>query len=177
MGYSKDEWVLLSPEQQMEARQKQAAVDAENRRVQAEQDAARRQADADAAARHESDIDHRYYHARYGDVVSVNIEGGTMRFDGKDRKYDPVAFDLVRGEAKEIHIEREDKHNVYVRVVCRLSEDGRTLYYDDASDRKLKLVEKTWDKGQVYPIAVHNNDNSDPRNVTFTIRYKPLRRR
>ncbi len=176
MGMSKDEWQMLSPEQRAQATREQAAIDAENRRIQAEEDALRRQAAADEAARQQERIDRLYRHARYGDIVSVNLEGGTLRFDGNDRAYEPVAFDLVRGEARTIVIHREEKRKYTVDVVVRLSEDGRTLYFDDASSKPLRLIEKTWDRGQTYEVELHKNNNAYPRGTTFFIRYKPLRR-
>lgn len=178
LGMSKDEWVLLSPQQQAEAQQKQEAIDAEQRRVAAEAEAARRQAAAAEAAQRQAELEHRYRHARFGDIVSVNIEGGTMKFAGKDRRYEPVAFDLIRGEAKEVVIERVDRRDVVARVVVRLSEDGRTLYFDDASDKRLRLTEKSWGapRGEVYPNQSLNNDNSDLRDATFTVRYRAIRR-
>jgi hypothetical protein len=177
LGKSKEEWQLLSPEQQAEAYKQQNAIDAENRRLAAEEDARRRQAEFEAAERHNAEMEYRYRNARFGDIVSINIEGGTMRFDGKDRHYEPLAFDLVRGEAREVIIRRVDKHSVTIKVVVRLSDDGRQVFFDDASDRRLTLSEKTWDRSQTYANVSHNNDNSDPRGVTFTVRYKTLRRR
>lgn len=177
MGMSKEEWVLLSPEQQAQATQQQAAIDAENRRIAAEEEARRRQIEADEHARRQAELEHRYRHARYGDIVSVNIEGGQLQFDGDHRTYEPVAFDLVRGESKTIVIRRDDKPKYTVSVVVRLSDDGRTFYFDDSSSKRLTLIEKTWDRGQVYTIANHKNSNAEPRNVTFTLRYRPVRGR
>jgi len=179
LGMSKDEWVMLSPEQQADARQKQLAIDAEQRRVAAIEDANQQQAAAAEAARREAEIDDRYRHARFGDVVSVNIEGGTMKFEGKDRRYEEVAFDLIKGETRAIVIHREDRHNTSINVVVRLGDDGRKLYFDDGSDKRLTLTEKSWDAhgGQVYLDQSLNNDSSDLRNAKITVRYRTIRRR
>ena len=177
MGMSKEEWVLLSPEQQAQARQQQAAIDAENRRIAAEEEARQRQIDADEHARRQAELEHRYSHARYGDIVSITVEGGQMKFSGDHRTYEPVAFDLVRGESKTIVFRRDDKPKYTLSVVVRLSDDGRTFYFDDSSSKRLTFIEKTWDRGQVYTIAIHRNGNSEPKNVNFTLRYRPVRGR
>lgn len=177
MGLSKEEWVLLSPEQQAHATQQQAAIDAENRRIAAEEEAHRRQIEADEHARRQAELEHRYRHARYGDIVSVNIEGGQMNIDGKHRAYEPIAFDLVRGETKTIEIHRDGKPSDRRSVVVRLSDDGRTFYFDDSSSKRVTLVDKTWNRGESYTIENHKNSNSEPRGVTFTLRYRPVRGR
>ena len=177
MGMSKEEWVMLSPEQQAQLRQQQAAIDAENRRIAAEEEARRRQIEADEQARRQAEIDHRYRHARYGDIVSVNIEGGLMNIDGKHRAFEPVAFDLVRGEARTIVIHRDGKPSDTTSVVVRLSDDGRTFYFDDSSSKRVTLIDKTWNRGEVYKIENHKNSNAEPRGVTFTLRYRQVRGR
>ena len=182
LGMSKDEWALLSPQEKAKATEEQNLIDAERRRVAAEerriaaeQEAIRQEQLAQEQARYQEEIDRRYRYARFGDTISINIEGGTFRIDGKDRAYEPLAFDLIRGEAKTIQIHREDRRKSTLTVVVRASEDGRMIFFDDTSNKRLTFTEKTWDRGQTYPIELHDNNRSDPRNVTFTIRYKPIR--
>ncbi len=56
----------------------------------------------------------------------------------------------------------------------RLSEDGRTFYFDDAQRKSLMLVDDAWEYGKTYAIERLKNRNTNPRDIEIQIRYRPL---
>ncbi len=163
LGMSNAEWDALSPEQKIEAREKQAQITARKKQAAAQQAAAAQSATAS-----------RYENARYGDIITVSITGGTMEIYGKRHEYEPIAFDLIRGEAKEIEIVRKGKSHAKNTAMVRLSEDGRTFYFDDKQSSKLVLVDQGWDRGKTYRIKELKNHNADPRDIMVRIHYRPM---
>ena len=163
LGMSDSEWNALAPEQKMEAREKQAQLNAQKKKDKADREAAAQAASAK-----------RYEAARYGDIVTVVIKGGSMDIHGKRREYDPIAFDLVRGESKSIDIVRKGKKHTKDTAVMRLSEDGRTFYFDDEQRDNLRFIDEGWEYGKTYKIKELNNRNTNPRDIEITIRYRPV---
>ena len=163
LGMSNSEWNALSPQQKMEAREKQAKLDADKKQAKAD-----REATAQAASAR------RYETARYGDIITVVIKGGTMDINGKRREYEPIVFDLVRGESKSIEIIRKDKRHYKDTAVVRLSEDGRTFYFDDKQRDNLKLIDEGWEYGKTYKIKELDNRNTNPRDIEINVRYRPV---
>lgn len=163
LGMTDSEWNALTPQQKMEAREKQTQLNQQKKQAKAEQEAAAQAASAEL-----------YKTARYGDIVTVVIKGGTMDINGKRREYEPIIFDLVRGESKHIDIVRKGKRHYKDSAVMRLSEDGRTFYFDDKQRHNLRLIDEGWEDGKTYKIQKLKNNNTNPRNIEINIRYRPL---
>ncbi len=95
MGLSREQWESLPPSQQAEYQAKQYQIDADNR---ARAEEARRQEVAQKADRERLELERlrqAYANARYGDIVTVTVQGGTLSYAGKRYSYEPVSFDLV----------------------------------------------------------------------------------
>lgn len=163
LGMSDSEWNALTPEQKMEAREKQAQINAQKRQAKADREAAAQAASA-----------RRYETARYGDIITIVIKGGTMDINGNRRDYEPIAFDLVRGESKTINIYRQGKRHFKDTAVMRLSEDGRTFIFDAKQRENLRLIDEGWEYGKTYKIKELKNRNTNPRDIEITIRYRPV---
>lgn len=163
LGISNAEWNALSPEQKVEAREKQAQLTAQKKQAKADREAAEKAASAK-----------RYETARYGDIITVVITGGSMDIHSKRREYEPIAFDLVRGESKSIDIIRKGKRHQKDSAVMRLSEDGRTFYFDDKQRDSLILIDEGWENGKTYRIKELKNRNTNPRDIEIKIRYRPV---
>lgn len=95
LGMSEKEWLQLTPEQRIEARAKQSALDEI------------RQARLAEAARIEQErIDRLYAEAGPGDVLQCALEGGEVHFHTELGQPKPMAFRIARGEKKYIVLEQ-----------------------------------------------------------------------
>lgn len=106
LGMTEAEWQALSPEQQLQARQQQASIDAERQR-QREVERAARAAEAAAAERAERERVERIIAQRVpGSVIDCAIEGGEVRFRFLKAwiEPEPVAFTIVRSERRAVDL-------------------------------------------------------------------------
>ncbi len=165
LGMSDSEWNALTAEQKIAAREKQSQLTAQ-----------KKQAESDRKIAEKNALAKQYEKAVYGDIISVAITSGTMDIHGKRREYEPIAFDLIRGESKSIKIIRKGKKYQKDTAVMRLSKDGRTFYFDDEQQNRLVLVDESWDRGKKYTIKELKNRNTNPQNIRISIRYRPLER-
>ncbi len=172
MGLSKAEWQALPPEQQAEYRRQQAIIDEQRRREQAIINEQRRQEQAALAARQQAEAAERarmeemrlaalYAHARYGDIVTVTIEGGLVNFS-KHRVYEPVRFEILRGQRKEIEFAQLGSPSTKIFVPVRLSEDGQTFYFDEGARDRIVLINanNVWQVGKRYEGMAINDTSS-----------------
>ena len=118
LGMSDKEWSRLTPEQQIQARMKQADINTAN----AERRAAARRHRAELAAEERRRVERIYASARYGEIVECVVEGGSADFHPGWRRYDPAPFTLVRGETKFVPLRESGKHRR--KFWTRLSGDG-----------------------------------------------------
>ena len=134
MGLSKTQWEALPPEQQAEYRRQQTVIDEQHRKERAEAAERQKTIDAELAARQQTEaaeqvrreqmrLESLYAHARNGDIVTVTIEGGLIDF-GKHAAYEPLRFDIVRGERKHIEITKQGNSHIKQLVRVRLCEEG-----------------------------------------------------
>ena len=179
MGLSEAQWKALSQEQQADLQRQQAVVDEQRRREREAAEQARLAEEAARAQEERARVQFAHAHARYGDVVTVTIQGGRVAINGKHQPYEPVKFDLVRGERKEVEFVQQGRSTHRNRIDVRLSEDGNTFYFDEAARDRISLISSGWDAG-----ATHNSLNirdgssrSVASDVTITLRYNDLPRR
>jgi outer membrane murein-binding lipoprotein Lpp len=180
MGLSEEQWFELSPAQQADYQARQYQID-EQRRQQAEAARIQRaQMQAEAERMERERIDALYANAQYGDVIIVSICGGVMKRNNDLVALEPVAFDLVRGETKEVEFRGPgDRYrSLTSRYRVRLSEDGHTFYFNSDARDRIALVDDGWDRGRSYPVAGHSlrDINAGSGGMTIGIRLKELPR-
>lgn len=176
MGLSRKQWDALPPSQQAEYQAKQYQIDADNR-TRAEE--ARRQATAQQAeqARQEAErLQRAYANAQYGDIVTVTVQGGSLSYAGKRYPYEPVSFDLIKGETKNVSFRGRGMQSITTEYEVRLSDDGNTVYFDDESRQRAVLVNHDWEHGETYqPAGTVNDVSVGLSGMTFFVKLKPLR--
>lgn len=102
LNMSEAEWTRLTPQQQLEAREKQAKFDQENYRLRMEQEA--RLAETRRKAQEAESEKIRKLYQDGTRIISVIIQDGTMELAGKMRPYVIPPFQLALGEVKKIPI-------------------------------------------------------------------------
>jgi hypothetical protein len=150
LGLNKAQWEALPPAQQAEYRAKQYAIDEERSRRNAAEQARRVQAQQEAEEQECSRIADAYRQARYGDIITVSIRDGLLAFYGKRYPYEPVAFDLVRGETKPIAFRRQGQPHITTEILMHFSEDGNTFYFDFSSRKRFVAINDGWQRGRDY---------------------------
>lgn len=175
MGLSREQWEALPPSQQAEYQAKQYQIDADN---QARAEEARRQAAAQKAeqARIEAErLRQAYANARYGDIVTVTVQGGYLSYAGKRYPYEPLSFDLIKGEAKKVPLRGRGMQTIATEYMTRLSADGNTVYFDDESRQRAVFVNHDWEHGETYrPAGTVNAVSVGLSGMTFFVKLKPL---
>lgn len=98
LNIPEEQWVLMSPQQQLDARSQQAALDkaAHERRV---AEARAREAEALKEA---AELDQRRRNAEYGERVQCILDPAEVYVRGRWEAARPVALDLVSGFADEM---------------------------------------------------------------------------
>lgn len=150
LGLNKEQWGALSPAQQTEYRAKQYAIDEERARRNAAEEARRAQAQQEAEAQERARIAETYRQARYGDIITVTVREGLLAFYGKHHPYEPVAFDLVRGETKSVVVRRQGQPHIATAILMHFSEDGNTFYFDYLARQRLVAINDGWQRGREY---------------------------
>lgn len=147
-----------------EARLRRQAEEAHRRAV-------REEAERLAAERERHRIAEMHRHARPSEIVHVTITDGMLAFYGKRREYEPVTFDLVRGEHRMVRFRRKGSHDI-TEVEVALSEDGRTFFFDVPSRRRYALIDRDWVRGEEYhPEEIRGNDgHSEAFKITIRIK-------
>jgi hypothetical protein len=176
MGLKKEQWEALTPEQQADYRARQYAINEERRREVEERRREQERAAAEQERMERERLQAAYAQARYGDIVNVIIRGGTVSFAGKSRAYEPLSFDLIRGETRRVEFVRSEHSQVKTSIPVRLSEDGNAFYFDDQSPRRIVLVNDGWEKGRDYqpPDLAGGRGSSEASGITIRIQLKPL---
>lgn len=150
MGLNKAQWEALTPPQQAEYRARQYAIDEERARRHAAEEARRVQAQHEAEAQERARIAEAYRQARYGDIITVTVREGLLAFYGKYHPYEPVAFDLVRGETKTVVFRRQGQPHIATTILMHLNRDGNTFYFDYSSRNRFVAVNDRWQRGREY---------------------------
>ena len=117
-----------------------------------------------------------YARARYGDVVTVTIEGGVVAINGKHQPYEPVRFDLVRGERKEVEFVQQGRSSSRQRIDVRLTEDGHTFYFDESARDRVALISTGWEAGKLHSAlnVQDKRSRSEARGLNITVKFKEL---
>jgi ATPase subunit of ABC transporter with duplicated ATPase domains len=188
MGLSKTEWETLPPEQQAEYRHQQSLIDEQRRREQAVIDEQRRKEQAEITAREQAVAAERarqeelrlaalYAHARQGDIVTVTIQNGLIDF-GKHRPYEPLRFDILRGEHKLVEVCQQGNSQVKTLVPVFLSEDGQTFYFDENARDRIVLINagNAWQAGKKYEsqTIMDKHSKSIASAISIHLQYKDL---
>lgn len=100
LGMSEAEWNRLTPEQQLDARERQQrlSADAAQRRAEAQrlqQEQARQEAEA---------LEQRRLAAAHGDRLQCVLDDAELRLGSDWRPADPVVLDLLRGERQDFRL-------------------------------------------------------------------------
>lgn len=183
MGLSAEQWNALPPAQQAEYQARQYQIN-ENRQRQAEAlRAEQARAAAQAAETERLRIAAVYAGAQYGDIITVSIRGGMLSWGGKSYPCEPVGFDIVRGEAKDIEFRGSVIQNgmakaLVTRCRVRLSDDASTFYFNDASARRFVLTnDGSWEQGTTHRLGgqgINNDLGVNMANMTIALRYKTM---
>ena len=122
-----------------------------------------------------------YDHPKYGDIVTVKIEGGRLKI-GEFYAYQPVLFELARGECKTILFRRKDQPQYFRAMLMDLSPDGSEFRLDCSSGTdsfRTKIpADDNWKAGS--PQIVEKEKNYLGRTVKqsegmyISISYKPI---
>lgn len=112
----------------------------------------------------------------YGDIVTVSIQSGMVAFNGRRFPYEPVSFDLVRGETKCVEFFRQGQAYTATLIEMRLSEDGNTFYFDAPARKRFVAVNDGWERGRDFsPSEIGSHDgHSEAVGVCIRIRYQPM---
>lgn len=130
----------------------------------------------EAALQQQARLQMAYAGARYGDIITVTISGGMVAFGGKRYPYEPVAFDLVRGETKRVEFVRQGRSAYRTRIEMRLSDDGNTFYFDAPARKRVVLLNQNWGRGRRYnPPEIGSHDgHSEAIGITINVQLKKL---
>lgn len=176
MGLSEAQWNALTPQQQAGYTLQQNQLNEQRRH---DQEASSRQLQAEAsihAAEERERIQFAYARARYGDIVTVTIQGGMVSLDGKHHPYEPLRFDLVRGERKEVEFVQQGKSASRNQIDVRLSDDGNMFYFDEAAKDRISLISTGWEQGKTHgPLDIRDGaSRSVASAITINLKYKEL---
>lgn len=176
MGLSEAQWNALSPQQQADYTRQQALLNEQRQREREAAEQARQAEEAARVAAERQRVQYAHARARYGDVVTVTIQGGRVAINGKHQDYEPVRFDLVRGERKEIEFVQRGRASARQRIDVRLSEDGHTFYFDESARDRIALISTGWEQGRtVEPLHIRDDGSrSVASNLSITIKFKEL---
>ena len=175
MGLTSEQWNALTPEKQAEVQAQQYAIDAAKRQQQEAERIERDRMAYEAFMARNERIRQAYANAKYGDIVTVVIQDGAIGQGGRPHRYEPLSFDLIKGEIKAIEFHGADVRAVLDRGTARLSEDGNMVYIDEETRDRVVLANSDWEHGQAYmPSAAHGGKYASRHGITYRIKYKQL---
>lgn len=181
MGHSQSEWEAMSPAQQLAAQEQQAEINRQqaivNEQRRQQQEALARQQQHEQLIRERMAQDQlamAYRFARYGDIVTVTIQGGMVAINGRHQPYEPVRFDLVRGETKQVEFVQQGRASARNLITVRLSDDGHTFFFDERARDRVKLLSDGWEQGKTYgPLDVRDEASQSVASaIHITVKFK-----
>ncbi|MBS7326601.1 MAG: hypothetical protein KIG85_08340 [Thiopseudomonas sp.] len=150
LGIPKDQWLLMSPQQQHEARMEQARQD-EAARVRREQ---YQQAQLAQQQQQEEQRALRLRQAQAGDVMQCVLEDVQVN-QGKNkwRNANSVAIELLQGEQRELQLERTDRRHQRQRLQIRFNQLSIELCSGQGADcRVLVATGREWQRGKRHAV-------------------------
>lgn len=105
LGMSEDEWNRLSPQQQIDARERQARLDQAERERRAEAARLRAEQERKAQERYQE----RLANAGHGDIVQCVFQNGEGYYAGNWRDAEPVGFSLLKDYAQTVTIAEQGR--------------------------------------------------------------------
>lgn len=184
LGMSKEQWEALPLDKKAEYQAQQAQLDEARASREAAAALERQRIAAEAARREEQRLraeEHRlraaYANARWGDMITVTVTGGMVAFNGKRYPYEPVAFDLIRGETKFVAFNRQGGRGASSTLIeMRLSQDGNTFTFDAPASKRVTLLNDGWERGRTYalPELGARDGHSEAIGVTLHVHLKEL---
>lgn len=179
MGMSKEQWFSLPPEKQAEYQAQQYRIDAENQRLASQAALERQQQREEAERREQERVAAMRRNPNYRDIITVTLSAGTMEESGKNYEVAPVAFDLVRGETRDIalvgtlgRISRQRSFTAH------FSPDGNTLIFNQSAGRTdwVTLVNLDWERGQSEMLRPFRGSSGEAvySGITIKVLFKPL---
>lgn len=182
MGLSKAEWESLPPERRAELSAEQYRIN-EERRLRREEAARQRAAEREAAERaYQERMAELRANARYGDIVLVALQGGSIEHDGRFYPLEPQAFELLKGESKEIRLQGQRVSGNRIQRYfdtwsVRFAENGHTVILNDSPyEHTIHLVDDgTWETGRAKALIQQGQLQSgriDLAGMTATVRFK-----
>ncbi len=181
MGLSKEQWNALPPSQQADYQAKQYQINEERQRQADTLRAEQARAAAQVAETQRIQVANAYASAQYGDIITVSIRGGTISWSGKSYPCEPVGFDIVRGESKDIEFRGSVIQNGMAKALVtkcrvRLSDDASAFYFNDDSARRIVMTnDGSWEQGttqRIGPQGISNGLDVNMANMTISIRFK-----
>lgn len=165
LGIPEDQWLLMTPEQQQEARMEQARQD-EAARVRREQRWQLQQAQQHLQ---QAEREQRVRQAREGDVLQCVLEEVSIKLGkNKWRHANPAAIELLLGEQRELMLERTGRRHQRQRVQLRFAPLSVELCDEQGSDcRVLAATGREWQRGKSHAIQ------SDRLRARLTCQYPP----
>lgn len=131
LGISEAEWNSMTPQQQLEARNKQADINLKKQQEKERKEAQRK-----------AEIQKRYQQAAFGDILNCSVSGGIADFYPGWRPYAPQAFSIVRGEDKNITLYDNNKGRRTTSFWTEYAESGMKLTFcKDKGARRDKCQE------------------------------------
>ena len=175
MGLSEAQWQALSPDQQASYQAEQYRLDEARRARLAAEREAEKVRQAALATEMQQRVEARYQQAVYGDIVTVVLQGGTLNYGKKAYAYEPLSFNLVRGESKRVVLRTVGRNQFEHELDVRLADDGNTLYLDEQSRERVVLVNRRWEHGESYRVSQSNKKYAyGLQNANVFMKYKTL---
>lgn len=189
LGMTEEQWKSITPEErqalllkQQQYEEQQRAIrmkaDAEERKIQLKQEMAERQR-----------LERLYSNPKNGNVIMVNILGGTYQYGKREKSVLEDSYEIARGETKKIQLTLEDPKNRYnstetVYLQYSLNGNGIYLYLNNpnynSSKRIALLRDGNWLCGSRYNKNLHTSYESLTKMSFFVkemgSRCKPQRR-
>ena len=175
MGLSRQQWEALTPSQQTEYQAKQYAINEQNRQQAETRRLEQQRIAAEQAQAEKERISQLYASARYGDIVRVSVQGGSLEYNGKRYPYEPVSVDLVKGETKKVTFYGRGNNTLNTTYNMRLTDDGNTVIFDDSFRQRIVMVNQDWERGQQYrPEGTRNDVSVGFSGMTFFVKFKEI---
>ncbi len=154
LGLTREQWKLLTPEEQSDYRARQSALAGQRSIQEAEIRSIRRRLSQEDLFNYNERIRERYENPGLGDVIRVSIQGGNLFLYGRSFRYYPVDFELARGETKKIVVNRVGQ-SIKDRMAsaefdASYAEDGSTFVFNSNSVNRIVLRNQGWETGQTY---------------------------